>query len=88
MYTIELSRSADKFIKKSLPKIYLKKVYEALSELQEDPRPRNAIQMSGYNGDMYRLKIHPYRIVYQINDNTLYILIIDIAHRKDIYKDL
>lgn len=38
--------------------------------------------MSGY----YRLRVADYRVIYELQDNNLVILVIDINHRKDVYK--
>jgi len=45
-----------------------------------------AIKLTGY--DAYRIRVGDYRVVYSILDDRLVILIIKIAHRRDIYRDM
>jgi mRNA interferase RelE/StbE len=43
--------------------------------------------MKGDN-PFYKIRVGDYRIVYEIQDDILLILIIKIGHRKDIYRNL
>jgi len=36
--------------------------------------------------DFYRIRIGDYRVVYQIQDKALLILIVKVGHRRDIYR--
>lgn len=85
-YKIELSDGLDKtlciFPKKDRERI-LNKIYL----LSENPRPIGYKKMIGTkNPCHYRIKCGKYRIVYSIQDDVLLIVVIDVDHRKDIYK--
>lgn len=41
--------------------------------------------MEGMDG-VYRLRIGDYRIIYQIKDSMLLVLVLKIGHRRDIYR--
>jgi len=52
--------------------------------LQHNPRPQGYKKLKDRNG--YRIRSGDYRIIYQIKDRELLILILDIGHRRDIYQ--
>ena len=82
-YRIEIKKSAVKEISK-LPKTDLKKVLRKIELLSENPRPHGAIKLSAE--EKYRLRVGKYRILYQIFDNKLVIVVVKVRHRKDVYK--
>jgi mRNA interferase RelE/StbE len=55
--------------------------------LPENPIPHNARKISGRQ-DLYRLRVGNYRVIYEIQEDVLVILIVKIGHRRDIYKRL
>jgi len=61
-------------------------IIEKLEALQENPyEGSNVKALKGMNG-YYRLRVEDYRVIYELQDNNLVILVIDINHRKDVYK--
>jgi len=52
--------------------------------LEENPRPPGSKKLKGRAG--YRLRIGDYRVIYEIEDNILRVIVIDVGHRKDIYQ--
>ena len=36
--------------------------------------------------ELYRVRVGDYRIVYQVQDSILLVLVIQIAHRREIYR--
>ena len=83
MYSVTVSKSAKKTLSK-LPNEVIKKILDALDELGEDPRPMGYIQLKGRSG--YRIRVGNYRIIYDINDDELLALVVEIGDRKEIYK--
>ena len=81
-YKIELKRSAEKEIKK-LPAKDLKKILAKISSLADNPRPKGCIKLSA--DEKYRIRVGVYRILYQIKDKYLVIIVVKVAHRKDVY---
>jgi mRNA interferase RelE/StbE len=81
-YKIEIKRSAVKEIKK-LPVKELKRVLKAIGNLADNPHPIGAIKLSSQ--DFYRIRIGKYRILYEIMDDVLKIIIVKVGHRKDIF---
>ena len=86
MYEIQLKREPEKFIRKQSGKIQIQ-IVSALRKLRKDPRSRQAKKLSGLD-ELYRIRVGDYRIVYTIREKRLLILVVRIAHRKDVYKKL
>ncbi len=87
-FDIEITTSAAKEFKK-LPKSIKEKVKEMVGFLAQNPRSE-FLKIKKMKGpvDLYRVRVGDYRIVYEIYDNKLIILIIKIGHRKEVYKKL
>lgn len=83
-YEIQLTSRAQKSLKK-LEKRVLVKIASLIDSLENDPRPNGVKKMKGHD-NRYRVREGDYRVVYQIDDGKLLILIIDLGHRKDIYR--
>ena len=84
-FSIELKSSA----RKSLEKLEVKdrlRVYAAIELLSENPRPPFSVRIKG--SEFLRVRVGDYRILYSINTGRLIILIIDIGHRREIYRDV
>ena len=82
-YQIELSKNAIKFLQK-LDKKSLYRIQGAIELLGENPRPPKSKKLT--NEIYWRVRVGDYRIIYEIRDNRLLIVIIKIAKRSDIYK--
>jgi mRNA interferase RelE/StbE len=65
-----------------------KKDYEkkeaAILGLGEDPRPANCQKMKGR--DAWRIRVGEYRVIYEIRDQARIVTILDVGHRKEIYR--
>jgi mRNA interferase RelE/StbE len=87
VFTIEFDPKAEKQLKKlSRHKDLLKAILIAIDQLAQNPRHEGAIKLKGH--PFYRVRIGDYRIVYEIQDEKVVIVIITIAHRKDVYRAL
>ncbi|MDR2673220.1 MAG: type II toxin-antitoxin system RelE/ParE family toxin [Coriobacteriales bacterium] len=51
----------------------------------EDPRSRGKA-LAGNMRDLWRYRVGDYRIVCDIQDNKLVVLVLSVGHRSDIYK--
>lgn len=81
-YTVILSKKAQKQLDK-LPDNIAEPIFEAIANLEENPRPAGIKKLKGRDG--YRVRVGNYRIIYEIFDNELLIDVIAVGHRKDIY---
>jgi len=53
--------------------------------LETQPRPSGCRKLSG-SDDIFRLRLGDYRIIYRVEDEKLVVLVIEIGHRRDIYR--
>lgn len=56
----------------------------AIRRLAEAPRPPGVKKLSGRNA--WRIRVGDYRVLYEIQDERLLILVVDIGHRREIYR--
>ena len=82
-YSIELKRSAAKELA-DLPVKDRGRIVARIQALAEDPRPPGAEKLSGQ--ERYRVRQGDYRILYEIHDQILLIVVVRIAHRRDVYR--
>ena len=82
-YTAVLSKKAQKQLDK-LSDYIAEPIMDAISGLEENPRPAGYIKLKGRDG--YRIRTGNYRIIYDIFDSELIVDIIALGHRKDIYE--
>jgi mRNA interferase RelE/StbE len=82
-YKIELKPSAQRELKK-LPKRLQRRIVNKIDLLADDPRPSGAEKLSGGH-DYYRIRVGDYRILYEIQDKVLLVIVIRVAHRKEVY---
>jgi mRNA interferase RelE/StbE len=61
----------------------------ALTPFGDDPRRQDADinKLTGY-ADRYRLRVGDYRVIYEIADEQLIILIVGVGHRREAYRAL
>ena len=85
-YRIEVKRSAAKALKK-IPKPDQKHISEKIDNLAENLPNPDTTKMKG-NNPFHKIRVGDYRIIYEIQDDVLLILIVKIGHRKDIYRSL
>jgi len=82
-YNIEIKKSAAKEIKK-LPAKNINGVIKILDELAGNPRPEGCLKLS--NNEKYRIRFGVYTLLYEIYDDRLLIIVVIVAHRKDVYR--
>ncbi len=85
-YRIELKPPALRTLEK-LPKRDRQRIAKKIDQLTENPRPRGAMKLAG-GSNLYRLRAGDYRIVYQIHDDVLLVLVVRIGGRGDVYRHL
>jgi mRNA interferase RelE/StbE len=83
-YKVLVKPSADRALRK-LPATVQKRIVVAIAELADDPRPPGAVKLSGEE-DLWRIRVGSYRVVYEIRDAMLLVMVLRIAHRKDVYR--
>jgi mRNA interferase RelE/StbE len=84
MYDVEFSREAVRKLR-DIPKTYRDRIVKRIEALAEEPRPRGCVKLKGSNS-RYRIRVGVYRVLYQLFDDRLVVLIITVRHRRDAYK--
>jgi mRNA interferase RelE/StbE len=51
---------------------------------QEEPRPANCQKLKGR--DAWRIRVGDYRVVYEIDDQARTVTILDVGHRREVYR--
>ena len=82
-YTIQILRRAQKALA-HLPNQDYERMRDAIHDLAENPRPHGCKKLISREG--WRIRIGSYRIIYEIKDELLIITVLDIGHRREIYK--
>jgi len=85
-YVVELAPSAAKALA-TLDKTSRLRVAGAVELLRVDPRPPAAKQLHGGADVRWRLRIGDHRVVYTIQDQRLLVLVLRVAHRREVYRD-
>lgn len=83
-YSVEfLPRAVRDF--KALDRPIRKRIAMVIDGLGSDPRPHGCVKMAGPEG-AYRVRVGDHRIVYQVKDARLLVLLLRIGHRREIYR--
>ncbi|WP_089730075.1 type II toxin-antitoxin system RelE family toxin [Candidatus Thiosymbion oneisti] len=82
-YTIRIKQNAQKSLAK-ISQPYQAKIIGSIRNLSNEPRPSGCKKLIGR--DAWRIRVGDYRVIYEITDNELVILIVHIGHRRKVYK--
>ena len=82
-YAILITRKAQKALSE-IPINYQDKLIETIYALANNPYPHGCKKLSGR--EAWRIRIGNYRVIYEINESALSIVVVNIGHRKDVYK--
>lgn len=83
-YAVEFLVSAEKALKR-LPVVAQRRIVLAVAGLADNPRPTGSVKLAG-DENAWRIRVGEYRILYEIHDRRLVVLVVRIGHRKDVYK--
>jgi len=84
MYTVELKPSAADFIERQTAKIR-RQLIRRIEALAGVPRPENSTILH-IEKQLRRVQSGNYRIIYQVQDDKLLVLVVKVGHRRDIYR--
>ena len=85
-YSVEFRPAALKSLRR-IPKKDLLRIKKKIEELADNLPDQNTTKMQGDNS-FYKIRSGDYRIIYEIHDDRLVILVVKVGHRKDVYKRL
>jgi len=83
-YKLVFKKSVAKDLR-DFPKQDVKRIMQRIASLADSPRPPGCEKLSGQ--ERYRIRQGVYRIVYEIVDKTLTVLVVKVGHRREVYRD-
>lgn len=83
-YAVQVAPAAVRQLRKISPEAR-RRIQAAIEILAETPRAPGAKKLSGSSGD-WRVRTGDYRIIYEIRDAQLIVLVVAMGHRRDIYQ--
>ena len=82
-YSLQIKKSAAKALSK-ITKSDRIRLIEAIDRLREEPNAGGVLK--GEFDGLRRLRVGSYRIIFEVIDEQLVVLVIRIGHRKDVYR--
>ncbi|MCH8511379.1 MAG: type II toxin-antitoxin system RelE/ParE family toxin [Kiritimatiellae bacterium] len=82
-YSVEFAANVRKDFRK-IPAADAEKILTKIHELTSTPRPIGSRKLKGE--ELYRIRIGMCRVVYEIEENRLVVLVVRVKHRKDVYR--
>jgi mRNA interferase RelE/StbE len=82
-YEVIVKNSVRKAVE-PLPLDYRSRIAGIFDKLEMNATPYGAIKM--VNSSCYRIRVGPYRIVYEIEFETKKINVVKVAHRREVYR--
>jgi len=82
-YSLQIKRSAAKALAK-ISKNDRIRLIEAIDRLREEPNAGGVLK--GEFAGLRRLRVGSYRIIYEVIDDQLVVLVVRVAHRRDVYR--
>ena len=83
-YELAFKKSVTKDLR-AFPNHDIKRIMERIRSLVDDPRPFGCEKLSGQ--ERYRIRQGAYRIIYEIEDHRLTVLIVKVGHRGAVYRN-
>ena len=82
-YRLLIEKAAQRALT-DIPQLDQDRIISAIRGLTANPRPQKVRKLSGR--DAWRIRVGYYRIIYEINDDRLVVLVIRVGHRRDVYR--
>ena len=82
-YRVILPKSVQKELDR-LPDDRANRILDRLARLETNPRPPDVKKLKGRDG--WRIRIGDYRVIYEIHDPALQVLVIKVGHRREVYQ--
>lgn len=80
---LEILRTAQKQLAQ-IDSVDRDRIVAAIKDLADAPRPAGCKKLSGRPG--WRIRVGSYRVIYEIHDDKLLILVVAVGHRREIYR--
>ncbi len=84
-YTIEFSRAAERQFR-ALARRVQTRLKTKIDALARNPRPLGIKKLAGED-DLYRMRVGDYRVIYEVRDKDLIVLVVKLGDRKEVYRE-
>jgi mRNA interferase RelE/StbE len=84
MYEVRISRPAQRSMDRLTIDVR-SRLDSAIRALGTEARPPGSLKLSGAN--LWRIRVGDYRVVYDIRDQELIVLVVRVAHRREAYRE-
>ncbi|MFY9484239.1 MAG: type II toxin-antitoxin system RelE/ParE family toxin [Patescibacteria group bacterium] len=84
MYRVLIERNAERDLKRLPPEVFHRIILK-IDNLSEDSRPPGASKLKGSKTD-WKIRIGPYRVLYEIDDRAQLVKIFRVRHRREVYR--
>ncbi|MEI6073447.1 MAG: type II toxin-antitoxin system RelE/ParE family toxin [Verrucomicrobiae bacterium] len=85
IFRVEVSKSVEKFLLNLRDVALKRRLVSSMRTLADDPRPPGCIKLSG-SKDLYRVRVGDYRILYQVRNSEILVVVLEIGNRREIYR--
>lgn len=88
MYRVRLVRRAERGLRRIRQGDHrsYQRIVQAIRALAEDPRPARAVKLTGFDPPAWRLRVGEYRIVYEVHDDDVLVIVVNVAPRGEVYR--
>lgn len=83
-YRVEITASAERNLARLAPDVR-RRVLASIYALSEVLRPPGTIKLAGSARD-WRIRVGDYRVIYEIRDDSLVVLVVEVGHRREVYR--
>lgn len=83
-YAVSFTRNALKELNK-IDKPLRRRILATITLLEENPRPDGVKKLAG-DENAWRIRIGDYRVLYEIHDGKLLVVILRAGHRRAVYR--
>jgi mRNA interferase RelE/StbE len=87
MYDVRLAKRAERGlrgIRLGDPRNY-RRIVGAIRALADDPRPAGSKKLTAFDPPAWRVRVGDYRIVYEVDDTEVVVLVVNVAPRGEVY---
>jgi mRNA interferase RelE/StbE len=83
-YRVLFKRSVGKDLR-DIPKKDVQRILKRIKSLADEPRPHGCEKLTDQDQERYRIRQSSYRILYEIQDEALVVVIVKVAKRGEAY---
>lgn len=85
-YRLQVAPAARRQLLGLAPEVQLR-IRQTIRTLAADPRPRGATLLADRPSErVWRVRVGDYRVLYEIRDKELVVLVVRVGHRREVYR--